>query len=532
MITFEDGIWRAQTDIKSGTIVIDELPALQCPAEVPTAWKKLAKKISKLEPDRKADDIQDTMPPWVTVSLNEAIIRLLYAFDVAPESLKSSILSMYDSRDDSEDTPFESLIRKAKQVVLKEASKIGMGKATIGCLHEILRVLTTKVCVTTDGGAVLFGQLGRIPHSCTPCCMFIPRENRGQLIAIRDIEAGERINCSHIPTNCLRASTETRQSWLRGVAGTRCRSDCCTTGFDLRRRVICVKCHPADSRGSLSTSDQSDLCFSAHNQETGHWVGLKCGAVMPESEAIDIAKEKALMKKIMILNETDVELPRLFQFTKNAIQDAILSVGKGHFCYQQLLLLECGLALHTLCQQISVVTTIAESQRKLFVSWIKMLVDIHNFSVQTDLPFDGMDELVRIVLAPETLQSTIKMIGSIKRWKADESFTVALTLFDKFVTDSCKCLVFIEGETSVHSTDGIKLKNWWTKKYKQWLTEPEVADPEEPVIVPVPPAVEKSAKVKVSTSREFLRRNALPIAVGARAIVAVSILIARRLRSK
>ena len=523
MITFEDGCWKAGAYIKSGTIVIDELPALQCPTEVPVAWKKLAKKISKLEPDRKPDDVPDTMPPWSTVSLNEAIIRLLFAFDASPESLKSSILSMYDSRDEALDTPFESLVKKAKHMILKEASKIAMSKATIGSLHEILRVLTTKVCVTTDGGAVLFHQLGRMPHSCTPCCMFIPRENRGQLIAIRDIEPGERINCSHIPTNCLRASTETRQSWLRGVAGTKCASACCNSGYDLRRRVICVKCHPIEARSDLSTSDQSDLCFSAKDQQTNQWVGLKCGSVMDESEALDLIKEKALMKKIMILNETEIELPRLFQFTKNAIQDAILSVGKGHFCYQQLLLLECGLALHTFCQQISVVTIVGKSQQKLFISWTKMLIDIHNFSVETSLPFEGMDELVRIVLAPETLQSVIKMLQSIKRWNdSDGSLAQALSLFDKFVSDSCLCLVFIEGETSVHSTDGIKLKNWWSKKYKQWLSEVEPTPEPEPLVTPAiqPP----------SRRSDFLQKHALSVAIGASAIVAVSILIARRLR--
>jgi hypothetical protein len=302
--------------------------------------------------------------------------------------------------------------------------------------------------------------------------MFIPRGKHGQLIAIRDIDIGEKINCSHIPTNCLRSSVETRQSWLRGVAGTRCRSDCCTTGFDLRRRVICVRCHPIELRDSLGKSDQSELCFSARNLETNEWMGLKCGSIMTESEAIDMVKEKALVKKIMILNETDVDVSRLFQFTRAAINDAIKNLGKGHFCYQQLLLLESGLALHALCQQVSVVSEVSDSQRRMFVSWVKMLCDIHNYSIETALPFDGMDELVRILIAPETLQTAIKIMSSFKRSRDTETAS-AFSIFAQFVDQSCECLVFIEGNESVHSTDGLKLRNWWTKKYKAWINAPQ-----------------------------------------------------------
>ena len=154
-----------------------------------------------------------------------------------------------------------------------------------------------------------------------------------------------------------------------------------------------------------------------------------------------------------------------------------------------------------------------------------MLIDIHNFSIQTSLPFEGMDELVRIVLAPETLQSVIKMLQSIKRWNdSDESLAQALRFFNRFVVDSCKCLVFIEGETSVHSTDGIKLKNWWAKKYKQWLTEEEPIPEPEHVITP------SISTATPMVKSNFLRQHALSFAIGTSAIVAVSILIARRLR--
>lgn len=471
MISHINGIWTATEAVKDGAVVLEETPILVIPSNIPTGWKKLAKKISRIEADKKPEDMIDTMPPWNQVTLNEAIIKLLFAFDSAEDGVRSSILEMYDVVDESKDSPFESLIKKSKAVITKEGPKIGMSKKTIGSLHKAMRVLTTKVCVTTDGGAVLFRKLGSIQHSCTPNCMFIPRGNNvGQLVAVRDIEAGEKINCSHIPTNCLRASVETRQAWLRGIAGTRCRSDCCTRRYDLRRRVICVKCHPMGTReAELSSSDQSDICFAARNNETGSWKGLKCVIDMTESEAVDLAKEASLIKKIAILNETDVDLPRLIQFTRSAISEAIRVFGKGHFTYQQLLLLECGLALHSLCTHAGA----AEPMRGMFRSWVKMLIDVVNFSVETELPFAGMDELVRILLAPETLQMSLRVMTGTK--KDDAETLESLSTFADFVTRSCDGLVLIEGPESIHSQDGIKLKNWWTKKYKTWLLTPDVA---------------------------------------------------------
>ena len=473
MISFAENVWTSRVPVKDGSVLIEESPVLVCPPTIPAGWKKLAKKVSKLEPDRKPDSTADTMPPWAQVTLNEAIIRLLFAFDTADDATRSSVLEMYVIADESRDSPFESLIKKAKAIIVKEGPKIGLSKRTMQSLHEVMRVLTTKVCVTTDGGAVLFRKLGSIQHSCTPNCMFIPRENNiGHLIAIRDIEAGEVINCSHIPTNCLRSSVETRQAWLRGIAGTMCRSDCCTDGFDLRRRVLCNVCHPVSSRGELSGNDQSDLCFAAKSNVGGQWKGLKCGTEMEESAAIDIQKELQLIKKIMILNETDVDIGRLFQYTRTAITEAIRTFGKGHFSYQQLLLLECGLALHSLCTAMN--GAVSEVQRGLFSSWVKMLVDVVTFSVETGLPFAGMDELVRILLAPETLQMAVKVMTATK--KTDAATVDALSTFATFVDQSCACLVLIEGCTSVHSQDGVKLLNWWTKKYKHWLVAPDVVE--------------------------------------------------------
>lgn len=492
MICHIDGVWTATEAVKDGAVLFEETPILVIPSNIPTGWKKLAKKISKIEAEKKPEDMIDTMPPWNQVTLNEAIIKLLFAFDSAEDGVRSSILEMYDVADESKDSPFESLIKKSKAVISKEGPKIGMSKRTIGSLHETMRVLTTKVCVTTDGGAVLFRKLGSIQHSCTPNCMFIPRGNNvGQLVAIRDIDAGEKINCSHIPTNCLRASVEARQAWLRGIAGTRCRSDCCTKGYDLRRRVICVKCHVMETReAELSSSDQSDICFAARNNETGCWKGLKCGTEMAETEAIDLAKEAALIKKIAILNETDVDLPRLVQYTRSAISEAIRVFGKGHFTYQQLLLLECGLALHSLCTHGGS----AEPMRGMFRSWVKMLIDVVNFSVETELPFAGMDELVRILLAPETLQMSLRVMTGTK--KDDAETLEAFSTFAEFATRSCDCLVLIEGPESVHSQDGIKLKNWWTKKYKTWLLAPD--------LVPQPPATPSAVDEKsfVSTNAD------------------------------
>jgi len=124
MITYQEGNWIATEPIKSGTSVIAEVPILECPGHVPSEWKKLAKKIAKLEPDRKPEDVAETMPPWSTVSLNEAIIRLLYAFDVSKDEIKKTVLSIYDPLDESKDSPFESLIKKAKQIISKVCSSL------------------------------------------------------------------------------------------------------------------------------------------------------------------------------------------------------------------------------------------------------------------------------------------------------------------------------------------------------------------------------------------------------------------------
>jgi hypothetical protein len=509
MISFENGIFVSTSAIPDGVVITQEDPILSCPPLVSAGWKKLAKKISKLEPDARPDNMPETMPNWSSVSLNEAIVRLLCAFDAAGPELKQQVLEIYNEADESEYSPFDSLIKKAKVIITKEAPKIGIKKATVASLDAIMRILTGKVCVTTDGGAVLYHQLGRVPHSCTPNCMFIPRGSKGTLVAIRDIAPGERITCSHIPTNCLRASTEIRQSWLCGVAGSRCRSECCTSGFDLRRRVICPKCHPIESRDTpeFMKSDQQDFCFAARSQETGKWIGQTCGVAMEENEALDVTKETNMVKKILFLNESsgDMDLTRLTLLTKASVSDCLKTFGKGHFSYQQLLLLECGLALHALCNQ----SAMTIHSRKMFCSWMKMVIDVAKFSEDTKLPFDGMDELVRILIAPETLQMSVSLIGSVSVHKADDEFNVLLALFTELVERSCACLVLIEGPESPHSSDGIKLKNWWKKKYTNWLNAPEEKIPESPngvsfVSTAESEVVEKAVEINVGSSNKWI----------------------------
>jgi hypothetical protein len=477
MISFSEGAWRANKSITVNAVVFEESPIIICPSDIPPAWKKLGKKISKLEPDRRPESTPDTLPPWEHVLLNEAIVKLVRAFDIADESVKTSVLEIYNKSEGPKDSPFESLIKKAKQTLIKEAPKIGITKRTTASLDELLQILTTKVCVTLEGSAVLFRNLGTIPHHCAPNCMFIPRANNtAQLIAIRDIEAGEAINCSHIPTNCLRANVETRQSWLRGIAGSRCRGSCCNAGFDLRRRVLCRTCYPLDSTNEIESLESSQICYAARDNNTGIWKGLICGTETEEAQAIDVSREASLVKKILILNETDVDIPRLTLYTNAAIRDALKYFGKGHFCYHQLLLLNCGLALHSLCElSNSAGASVSEGQKKSFGAWVRMLGEVVEFSSETELPFQGMDELVRIILAPETLQMAVKLMGATKK---SESQTVEIfRIFSEYVEQSCACLVLIEGEASVHSQDGIKLKNWWIKKHKSWLNAPEKVEP-------------------------------------------------------
>ena len=522
MTSYVDGFWRAEQEFVSESVLIEETPILACATDMPAGWKKLGKKVSKLEPDRRSDEVADTMPPWDQVSLNEAIVKLVRAFDLADEGVKTSILQMYNKLDAPKDSPFESLIKKAKQLFIKESAKVGIPKRTIQSLDELLQILTTKVCVTLDGNAVLFRKLGTVPHSCTPNCMFIPRgDNTAQLIAIRDIRPGEVINCSHIPTNCLRANVETRQAWLRGIAGSRCRSTCCTTGYDLRRRVFCPRCHPLDSRSDIQ---DSDICYSARCNVSGKWIGLKCGAELEESEAIDLAKEAALVKKILILNETDVDIPRLSLYTKTAMRDAVRDFGKGHFCYQQLLLLQCGLTLHALCEQPT---------GQLFVSWVAMLTEVVDYSDETGLPFGGMDELVRIILAPETLQMAVKLLSSIRK---DETEAVtSLATFSRYVERSCTCLVLIEGESSVHSQDGLKLKNWWNKKHRSWVStpdKPQVQDTEDAAGLSfVSTSAGETPKAAITTAESKLRQYAVPIAVGSAVIISAIALVSVYKRS-
>jgi hypothetical protein len=188
MISFNNGAWSNPGEIEDGTVVFEETPILVCPSEIPAVWRKISKKISKLEPDRKPDNVLDTMPSWEQVSLNEAIPRLVFAFDALDRDRKERILEMRTLSAAHHDSPFASLIKKAKQILTKDGAKAGLSKSTISVIEPLLYILTTKVCVTLDGGAVLFRSLGTIPHSCTPNCMFIPRSgNVGQLVAIRDI---------------------------------------------------------------------------------------------------------------------------------------------------------------------------------------------------------------------------------------------------------------------------------------------------------------------------------------------------------
>ena len=457
MISFDLDGWKAISEISKGAILIEETPILTCLANVPAGWKKLAKKVSKIESDPRPEGCPDTLPPWSSVTLSEAIIRLLYGFDSSPVPLKKSILELYNEQDLCVDSPFESLIRKAKALVMKDAPKIGISKSTIASLSEILRILTTKVCVTTDGSAVLFRNLGSVQHSCMPNCMFIPRGSSGQLIAIRDIIPGDLVTCSHIPTNCLRAGVDSRQAWLRGVAGTRCRSACCVSGFDVRRQVPCPRCLDSECLAAKSVGSSPPI-----------WVGQKCSQEMPEEEAIDVQKEAQLIKKIIYLNEADIDINRLFQFTQATIADASKSFGKSHFCYQQILLLQCGLALHSLCS--------GPVSRRLFAAWVQMLVEVYNFSLATKLPFEGMDELVRILLAPATLQMAVSFMGTFPHY-TDLMSASAVATFSLFVEQSCECLILIEGPDSSHTSDGIKLRNWWLKKFSSWSAIPEEIEP-------------------------------------------------------
>jgi hypothetical protein len=522
MTSYTDCCWRAEYAFSAESVLIEEKPVLVCPADFPATWKKLGKKISKLEADRRQEGIPDTMPPWEQVTLNEAIVKLVRAFDISEDSVKQTVLEMYNKADEPKDSPFESLIKKAKQLFVKEAPKVGISKYTLQSLNELLQILTTKVCVTLDGKAVLYRKLGTMPHSCTPNCMFIPQEDdTAQLIAIRDIAAGESINCSHIPTNCLRANVETRQAWLRGIAGSNCLSSCCTTGHDLRRRVICPRCHPLDSRENLA---DGAICYTARSNITGKWAGLKCGAAMEESEAVDLSKEASLVKKILILNETDVDISRLSLYTTAALKDALKSFGKGHFCYQQLLLLQCGLTLHRLCETPT---------GDLFASWVSTLTEIVSFSDETGLPFGGMDELVRILLAPETLQMTVKLLPTIKKEEAE--IFESITTFSTYVGRSCACLVLIEGSSSVHSQDGVKLKNWWLKKHRSFLSNLDKTEEsfvstsagETPKATTVP---ESSAMVSIARASK-LRQYAVPVAIGSAVIVSALALVTMYKRS-
>jgi hypothetical protein len=146
-----------------------------------------------------------------------------------------------------------------------------------------------------------------------------------------------------------------------------------------------------------------------------------------------------------------------------------------------------------------------------------MLKEVVDFSNETQLPFAGMDELVRIILAPETLQMSIKIMGATRK---DELATVeAFSIFADYIEQSCSCLVLIEGETSVHSQDGVKLKTWWMKKYKSWtntvdkpLVE-ETPKEEKPVI--------KKIESKQVVTKSALRDYAVHIAVGSAVIISV-----------
>ena len=459
LITFDCDGWKCTSAISRGTTILEETPILSCPMHVPQAWKKLAKKIGKIVPDPKPDECPDTLPPWSSVVLNEALVRLLYGFDTASVELKRVVLELYVEADSCVDSPFDSLVKKAKALILKEAAKIGVTKITLSNLDAILCILTRKVCVTTDGGAVLFRKLGSIQHSCMPNCMFIPRSGGvGHLVAIREILVDELISCSHIPTNCLRSSVEIRQSWLRGVAGTSCRSDCCTVGFDVRRRVVCPVC-PSD-------------CFAAKDLSTGKWIGETCKTEFCESDVLDVQKEANIVKKIIFLSDAaNLEFDRLYQFTRAAILEAIRLFGKKHFAYHQLLLLEAGLVLHTLSRSLSV---------EVFKAWIRILEEIHTFSTETKLPFDGMDELVRILITLETMKMAVNILSTTTHTNEEN-----VAKFSELVNTSYECLLLLEGPESSFTSDGLKLRNWWNKKYLHWKTQP-VSDT--PVDTPLTPS--------------------------------------------
>jgi hypothetical protein len=221
-------------------------------------------------------------------------------------------------------------------------------------------------------------------------------------------------------------------------------------------------------RSELDWQKAGDLCFAARNSESNNWKGMRCGEILDDSEAINEAREAALVRKIHVLNEADMDLVRLAQYTKLSMAEALRWFGKNHFCYQQLQLLNCGLALHDMCT--------SGPSASAFFAWISMLDEIERFSVETALPFNGMDELVRIVLAPETLQMVIKLMGTEKR---KEHIEQSLNAFARYVDESCACLVLIEGKESVHAQDGLKLKHWFGKKLKNWVSS-ELLLPESP----------------------------------------------------
>ena len=113
--------------------------------------------------------------------------------------------------------------------------------------------------------------------------------------------------------------------------------------------------------------------------------------------------------------------------------------------------------------------------------------------------------------------------------KSDIETVETFSIFSDYVEQSCACLVLIEGASSGHSQDGLKLKNWWIKKHKHWLNTPDKPEIVEPVITV---AVEPEIVPVVKTSKSLLREYAVPFAVGSAVIVSGIALLTMYRRSR
>ena len=416
LISLQNGNVVAVAEIAPESLITGERPILRgAPDSVMSAeWRRLNKKVQGLRPSKNKCNVL-MFPSWDDIVLNDALVRLLFTFSIAPDPIKQHI-SAIASLVEPALAPYDYLIRKASGLIVKSGL---LGSDT--AVENLLIFFNRTACQGREGEVVVYPTIAMVPHACNPNCIYVPRLSEDPpspvafIVALRQISPGEVITISHLPPHLLRGGRDERAKWLRGVKGMNCSGDCCTKGGDLQRRIFCSGC-------------QDENCFQAPLERTPEiWQGSLCGF----SSQCPVPTEDALIKKTAFLSTVQKPISDILLIAQSTISECREKLGPKHFATQKMILL----------QFIAAAESVAKSDLvdPLIFDYIPEFL---NFGNECGLPFSGIDDIAGILTDPEF----VKNLG--KGW-ARPDLAESMEMYSGWLNKAAETLAFTSGIAAV-----------------------------------------------------------------------------------